>query len=353
MNRAFPGRGPEVEERYQRAGHFLLATMFDKENSKTWCHKKGVVIGKATGEGIGSAGGFLVPTELETAILDMRDSFGSFRRRACVWPMGSDSSVFPRRTGTAVAAFVGEGASADTGASTTIGMDGVNLTAKKLAAMVKLSSELTEDSIVDLVNYVAYEMAWALAAKEDDCAFNGDGTSAYGGMRGITQIVLDGNHGKAKVTAASGHNTFALLDSTDLGALAGAVRASAIPRAAWFVSQVGLGNTFQRLAGASGALQMSEADGIPTATYNGFPIILCQKLPQSTSSLTGTAMMAFGDMYAGAVLGQRRGLTIARTSDRYLDTDQIAVLVTERFDAVVHDMGDNSTAGSLAVLVAP
>ena len=64
-------------------------------------------------------------------------------------------------------------------------------------------------------------------------------------------------------------------------------------------------------------------------------------------------MLAFGDMYAAAVLGQRRGLTIARSDHRYLDTDQIAIRGIERFDAVVHDMGDNSNAGSLAVLVGP
>jgi HK97 family phage major capsid protein len=83
-------------------------------------------------------------------------------------------------------------------------MDGVQLTAKKLAALVTLSSELDEDAIVEMVDYVANEIAWAMASKEDDCAFNGDGTSTYGGMKGVTQLALDGNHAKAKVTAATG-----------------------------------------------------------------------------------------------------------------------------------------------------
>ena len=90
-----------------------------------------------------------------------------------------------------------------------------------------------------------------------------------------------------------------------------------------------------------------------TPFYLGFPVILTQKLPLSSSSLTGKMMLAFGDMYAGAVLGQRRGITLARSADRYLDQDQIAVLGTERFHTVVHDLGDNSNFGSLAALVAP
>jgi HK97 family phage major capsid protein len=110
-----------------------------------------------------------------------------------------------------------------------------------------------------------------------------------------------------------------------------------------------------RIAGGAGGgyLYTGDLDGVATPFYNGFPVILTQKLPQVATTLTGLAMMAFGDMFGAAVLGQRRGLTIARSADRYLDTDQIAILGTERFDAVIHDMGDNSNYGSLAVLVAP
>ncbi len=349
MKRAFPGSGPEVDAQYQRAGHWLLATVFGDREARTWCDKKGVLLRKAAGEGIGGSGGFLVPTELENAILDLRDSYGAFRRRACVWPMGSDTSLFPRRTGTATAYFFGENTSAS---STNTNLDSVELTAKKLGALVTLSSELAEDSIVDLVDYIANELGWAFAAKEDDCAFNGDGTAAYGGMRGIAQLALDGAHGKAKVTAASGHNTFATLSGADLAAVMGGVRASALPRAAWFVSATGFGQAIANDA-TGGYLYNGEVDGVPTPFYNGFPVIVTQKLPLIATSLSGSAMLAFGDMYGAAVLGQRRGLTIARSDHRYLDSDQIAILGTERFDAVIHDMGDNTNAGSLAVLVAP
>lgn len=353
MNRAFPGSGPEIQAAYLRAGMWILATVYGKEEARTWCDKQFLPVRKAASEGIGAAGAFLVPDELERAILDLRDSFGAFRRRARVWPMGSDSSGFPRRTGAAQAFFFGENTSAQTNAGTSTNMDQVKLTAKKAGSLVLLSSELDEDAIVEMVDYIANELAWALAAKEDDCAFNGDGTSAFGGMRGVATLALDGNHNTAKVTAAAGHNTFLTLDNTDLGSLVGAIRASAVPRSAWFMSVTGFGQTLSRLAGASGSLMMGVADGIPTPFFNGFPVILTQKLPLIATTLTGKAMMAFGDMYAAAVLGQRRGLTIARSDQRYLDSDQIAVLCTERFDAVVHDMGDNANAGSLAVLVAP
>jgi HK97 family phage major capsid protein len=346
--RAFPGAGPETEARYQRAGQWLLATIFDNDRAATWCKQNAVAIVKAAGESIGSGGGFVVPADLANAILDLRDSFGAFRRRARIVPMASDNTSVPRRPGGTGAFFIGENmASTETLAN----VDRIDLTAKKIGSLIRLSSEIEEDSIVDVVDFVANEIAFAFAAKEDDCAFNGDGTSAYGKMRGIGTIVLDGNHAQAKVTAASGDNTFLTLTSTDLGNLMSSVRAAAVPNAAWFCSQTCFAQTFCRLAGGTGYLPMSMTDGILTPHYLGFPVILTQKLPLISTTLSGKVMLAFGDMYLGGALGQRRSITLARSADRYLDQDQIAVLGTERFHAVVHDLGDNTNLGALAALV--
>jgi len=348
MRRAFPGFGPDVEARYERAGKWLLATVYGRKASRDWCDKKGVAIVKAASEGIGSGGGFLVPEALENAILDLRDSYGAFRRRACKWPMGSDSSSFPRRIGAAQAFFFAENSPA---ANTNTNMDEVKLTAKKLGALVRLSNELAEDSIVDMVDYVANELAWALAVKEDQCAFSGDGTSAYGGMKGIGTIANDGAHGQARQAASA--DAFGSLQAGDMARLVEGVRASAIPRAAWFMSVTAFAQTVIRLANAGGYLYTGPLDNIATPYFNGFPVVLTQALPLSATVTSGLPMMAFGDMYAAAVLGQRRGLTIARSEDRYMIEDQLAILATERFDAVIHDMGDNTNNGSLAVLVAP
>jgi HK97 family phage major capsid protein len=349
-HRAFSGRGPETEARYLRAGQWILATIYENEKAASWCKTNGVPLVKAAGESIGTGGAFLVPTDLANAILDIRDMYGAFRRRARLVPMASDNTTVGRHTGTS-AFFIGENTAA-TETSTII--DAVGLTAKKIGVLVRISSELEEDAITDIVDFVANEIGIAFAAQEDDCAFNGDGTSTYGRMRGISSIVLDGFHNKAKVAAAATHNTFALIDSTDLGNLMSSVRAAAIPNAAWYCSQTGFAQTFCRLSTASGYLETRIVDGISTPFYQGFPVILTQKLPlvgNTGTPLTGKVMMAFGDMYLGSVLGQRRSITLARSADRYMDQDQIAVLGTERFHSVIADIGDNTNFGALAALV--
>lgn len=345
-HRAFPGYGAEVDARYQRAGQWLKASLFQDEQALSWCKVNGLPVRKAAGEGIASSGGYVVPPDLAKAILDIRDRFGAFRRRARIVPMASDSTTVVRRTDGSTAYFIGENAAAT---ASTASADVVSLTAKKVGVLINLSNEIEEDATSDMIDYIANEIAYAFSASEDDCAFNGDGTSTYGTMRGIGQIVLDGFHAKAKVTAA--HNTYLTLDSTDLANLVNAVRASAIPNAAWYCSQTCFSQTFIRLAGGTGYLPMAESDGVMSPHYLGFPVILTQKLPLASTSQSGKTMVVFGDMYAGGILGQRRAITLARSSDRYMDVDQIAVLGTQRFHTVAHDLGDNTNFGSLAALV--
>ena len=87
--------------------------------------------------------------------------------------------------------------------------------------------------------------------------------------------------------------------------------------------------------------------------YLGFPIVIAQKLPAINTTLTGKAMMFFGDIGLAAAMGERRGITIKRLDERFADADQIGIMGTERFDINIHDMGDGTNAGPLVSLVAP
>src|SRR5260221_494119 len=107
-HRAFRGSGPEVEAQYQRSGQWLLAAIYQDERAAGWCKDKGIKFTKAASDGIGTNGGYVVPTELSNAILDIRDSYGAFRRRARPVPMASDATTVPRRLGALSTAFFTE-----------------------------------------------------------------------------------------------------------------------------------------------------------------------------------------------------------------------------------------------------
>jgi HK97 family phage major capsid protein len=341
-------KGDGAEERAYRVGQWLKGAIFGDEDSRQWCKDNGVLITKAQSEGVNSAGGFLVPTEMMDSIIDLREEFGVFRQNAQVVPMTSDTLDWPRRVGGLTAYFVAEGIAATESSAS---WDNVNMVAKKLAVLARISSELNEDAVISVADTMTREIAYAFASKEDDCGFNGDGTSTHGGIRGLTTLLIDGSHNAGKVAAAGGHPTFATLDGTDLANLIGKLPGYALPRAKFYCSSVAFAVTFERLVAAAGGNSISTLDGAIQYRYLGFPIVIAQKLPTITSTLNGLVMILFGDLALASAMGERRVVTIKRSDERYFEQDQIGILGTERIDINNHDVGDNTNAGPIVGLV--
>lgn len=334
-----------AEEQAYRMGMFILATMYQVPAAAEWCRSNGIIITRAQSEGVNSAGGFLVPEEMMNIIIDLREQFGVFRREAQVVPMGRDTMNWPRRTGGVTAYFVAEGIAPTESTAT---WDNVNLTAKKLAALVRLSTEIAEDAIVNVADWIVSEIAYAFSSKEDDCAFNGDGTSTYGGIRGLTTLFLDGTH-TAGLYTATGHATFQALDATDITALMGLLPYYALGNAKFYCSQYAFAATFERLIAAGGGNSIATLNGEIVYRYLGFPVVISQKM-QGASSPSAKIGIIYGDMRKAAALGERRQVSIKRSDERYFDTDQIGIMGTERVDVNVHDLGDTATAGPLVAL---
>jgi hypothetical protein len=48
-----------------------------------------------------------------------------------------------------------------------------------------MSTELAEDAVISIADDLAQEMGYAFAVAEDAAGWTGDGTSTYGGIRGV------------------------------------------------------------------------------------------------------------------------------------------------------------------------
>ncbi|HXC56660.1 MAG TPA: phage major capsid protein [Rhizomicrobium sp.] len=336
---------------FYRLGKWLQATVMSDADAARFCRENKLVMTKAQSEGLNDLGGFILPDELAEPIVAMRDAYGVIRRNARRWPLrfGGNSNV-PRRSSGAKATWSTDGGSLG---ETAISFDSAALGMRKLGAMIKASIEFEEDAVGEWGMFVAEEFAWALAVAEDDAGINGDGTSVYAGIVGISTALTATSHA-GKITAASGHNTFATLDATDISSLIGALPARALAGAKLFVSMSGYGNSLVRLASISGGLvaQVDE-NGDLRANYQGLPVVLTPSLPSSTASVTGKLMMVAGDMRQGVALGERRQITVRRLAERFAELDTVAFTVTERVDVNAHDLGDAQAAGALVGLFAP
>jgi HK97 family phage major capsid protein len=341
-------RGDAVDKAL-RFGHWLLASRGNRK-SLAFCDRHGIQV-KAHTEGVNSAGGFLVPDEFETELISLREQFGVFRREARVRPMSSDTLRVPRRSATLSASFVGE---ATAGTESTQTFESVLLVAKKAMVLTTVSNELNEDAFVNLADDVAGEIAYAFAKKEDECGFIGTGTSTYGGIQGVVDIIENGTTA-VQYYDSTLSSSFADLSLDNIGAFMGLLPAYAdTPNAKFYMHKAVWHGAFEAaLTSAGGTSAREIKDGYAgQPTLFGYPVVFTQVM---RSSYTADKIVAlFGDLTLAASFGDRRQTTI-QISDSALNAfeqDELAIRGTERFDINVHDAGDSSTTGPIVGLLA-
>ena len=320
-------------------GQFFLGSMGNKSAQQWVSDRYGV---KAHGETNNSLGGFLVPDELEQAIIDLRARFGKFRANTRVLNMSRDTLLINRIAGGLTASFVGEGSSiSETDAS----FDQVSLVARKAATLTKYSRELAEDSVVNLGDFLAGEVARAFANAEDEAGFNGDGTSGNGGIVGLKNAV--GSAGQ-KTGSGNAYSELTLADLTGTVGLAPEfVFSQGTPK--WYMStQFYHTVVLDLLADAGGNTNLTLAGGVAVPSLFGYEVVLTDVMPKTEANSQICAY--FGALELGTTMGDRRPTEIAVSEDRFFEADQIGVRGTTRFDINCHDVGDSSTAGAIVAL---
>lgn len=342
--------GAQAEQEAFLSGMFYLATIGQSPKAVTWCNEHGVDVRfrGALKEGSNELGGYLVPEETEQRIIDLREQYGVFRREAELVPMAGDVKNSPKRSGGVTAEFVGENEEIDTADKA---WTNVKLIAKKIAAMLRFSTEISEDAIISIADDLTREIAWAFALKEDQCGFNGDGTSTYGGIVGVTNALAAG----AIYTALAGNTGFETLDLVDFEGCIGKLAEYAdMGNAKWYVSRAGWAASMMRLADAAGGnTTVDLASGPSRREFLGYPVVVSQVLNKTLGAEVSTIKAIFGDLRMGAKLGNRRGMAIAMSDQRYFELDQLAIRGTSRFDINVHERGTATEAGALVALKTP
>lgn len=296
---------------------------------------------KAHSEGNNSLGGFFVPDELDQAIIDLRAEYGKFRANTRVLNMNRDVLQINRRAGGMTAVAVGEGGTFTESDNT---FDQVQLTASKFGVLTKVSSELLEDAVINLGDYVAGEIAYAFANKEDECGFNGDGTKDFGRITGLKNAV-----GSAGII--TGANSFGALTLANLTSTVGLAPEFVFSRTTpkWYMStQFYHTVVLNLLVAAGGNTNLTLANGVSVPSLFGYEVVMVDVMPKSSAASTICAY--FGALDLASTMGDRRPTEVATSTDFAFNQDQTAIRGTTRFDIVNHDCGDSSDAGAIVAL---
>lgn len=330
-----------AEDAY-KSGQWCRAAIFGNKRAKQFCVENGLpLVRNAMGTGDNNKGGFLVPNELAAAIIERREEFGVFARYAAPWTMSSSSETVPRVSGD-VTSYWGSENTAITASDMSIG--GVRLDAKKLTALVVVSDEINEDSVISLAEIIARSVAYKFAYDEDNAGFNGDGTSTYGGIVGAAGALAAGS-----IATATSHTSISALTMVDFESAVGKLKLYPGIRPVWFFHQNVWANGPQRLLDALGGnnnMNVASGSGL---MFKGYPVVISQVLLSGTGT-TGQVYGYFGDLGLTAYYGNRRGMTMKSSDQLYFNQDQIAIKATERLDINVYDVGTSTDSGGLIQL---
>lgn len=348
--RAFRGEGGE--ERAYRAGMHLRGFVFGDANARNWCYEHGVE-SRAQAGGVNSLGGVLTSPEMSDEIIRLVEEYGVFPRYARRVTMASDTLVIARRVGGLTAKAVGENAEV---ATSDLEFDNVELVARIWGVANRIPNSLMEDSVVQLADLMAVEIAQAYSEAFDNSGFIGDGSSQYHATVGVCTRLLQASSAGSLV--ASGQTSFAALTMTNFTDLVAKLPLYARNRnARWYISPAGWGAAMLRLSmlpGGGTGPGGNNAENIAAGfgeRFLGYPVTLVHSMESSLSTInSGSVACIFGDLSQACTFGERRAIAIKTSADRYMEFDQTLTFSTTRNAMVAHDTGSATKAGPVVAL---
>lgn len=344
-------KGANAEERAYRAGQYFRATLLGDKHAARWCSDHGVE-SRAQSEGVNSKGGVFLQEEVLNEVIVLTEEYGAFPANARNIQMKSDTLVVPRRTGGLSAYFVGENSSIpDSDAS----WDRVQIVAKKAAVSNRLSTEVMDDSAISLGDYLVGEISRSLSELVDTVGFVGTGSGDHGGIVGACTKIVDGTHDASVVTAAAGNTGALTLDIDDLIACAGRLPLFARANAKWYCSPAVFAASVQRLGlvnnvGLSGGNTAANLASPAELRLLGAPVVFVHTMSNVIGADPGVVKFLYGDLSMSSMYATRRGLTVKKSDERYIEQDQSLIVCSMRFDCVTHDCGDQVKAGPIVAL---
>lgn len=258
-------------------------------------------------EGVDADGGYLVPIEYDSRLIDVLDEENILRKLATIITTSGEHRINVAATKPA-AAWIEEGAALTWGDAT---FDQILMDAHKLHVAVKVTEELLYDNAFGLENYLITQFGKALANAEEDAFLNGDGTGKP------TGIFAETGGGQLAGTAGAAVKTDDVID------LVYALKRPYRKNASFIMNDKTIAS-LRKLKDNNGAYlwqpscQMGEPDKIL-----GYPIY--------TSAYAPDNAVAFGD-YKYYNIGDRGTRSFKQLNELFAGNGMIGFVAKERVD---------------------
>lgn len=301
---ADPAHDPEKKGRASHAyAKALIAAM------RTGFHQ----ISDVLEEGNDANGGYLVPSEWDTRLIDKLEEENIFRGLATVITTSGEHKINIAATKPA-AAWIEEGQALTFGDAT---FDRVVLDAHKLHVAIKVTEELLYDNAFNLESYIIDAFGKAIGNAEEDAFLNGDGTGKPAG-------IFDASAGGQIAVTISGVK----ISSDDILSLIYSLKRPYRKNARFILNDVTLA-AIRKLKDNNGAYlwQPSYTAGEPD-TLCGYSVMTSAYAPALEA---GKPSIAFGD-FSYYNIGDRGVRSVQELRELFAGNGMIGYVAKERVD---------------------
>lgn len=264
-----------------------------------------------------------LPVQYSGEVVELVSAYGAARRFGTVFPLGAGTVKLPQLTTDTTFGLIA-GSGTVTEKSPQVGW--VTFTPEKFGGLVRLPTEMDEDSVVAIGQFVARYAARNLARVEDHNFFVGTGAASgiNGTAKGLAVSTIDNSKVLQQASTKTKTSDITLANARAIRAI---VDAPAIALGAYYCHP----SMEQALSGLNTSGDKPYvANAANGATLDGFPIRWVDVMPvYSTTAQASKVFLLFGDL-SFQYLGVRGGVRFDTSKEAGFTTDEILIRALER-----------------------
>ena len=271
-----------------------------------------------------------LPTIYVPQVVELVYKYGQFRQYATVFPLGASTVNLPQlKPGEDAFGLIAASANVP---ERHIAAQNVTFTAQKCGGIIRVPTEIEEDTFIPLGQFLARYIARRFANFEDSIGFLGDNSATYN-RYGVGPYVASIEKTPQLQQLAAGKTKPTDATINDFRALRALVNPAVlqIGSAAYYLNPTleALLVTFNTL---NQPLIYRPAQGAQPATLDGFPIRWVGVMQTYSTKAAPDAFLAvFGDL-SYWYLGERGAPRVETSREVYFATDEIGMRAVERID---------------------
>lgn len=268
-----------------------------------------------------------LPTIYIPQVVELVWHYGQFRAYATVFPLGAGVVNLPQlKAGEDVFAKIASSASVG---EKVVAAENVTFTAAKFGGIVRIPSEIEEDTFIPLGQFIARYIARRFAALEDTWGFIG--ASATYGSTGVGPFLAAQSNTPGLTVMASTKTKPSDATLANFRSIRGKVNAAVFsnkPKYYMNPTMDALLVTFN--TSATVVPYQRKPDG--TATLDGFEIVWVGAMQSYSEAAAASTYLAFFGDLSYWYLGERGMPRVETSREVYFATDEIGIRAIERID---------------------